>query len=117
MNGKDYVPAAGALASAALIASCCLGPVLFLAFGISIGALGGLSALEPYRPLFIAAGFGSWGYGFLRLYRPRPGTAASDPCGPGCERPSRWARRLLWVGLAILVLATVLPNVASYYVG
>ena len=87
---RGRLAAAGTLASAGLVASHCLGPVLFLIFGTTFGALSALSALEHYRPCFIAAGFGFWGYG---VYQGR-------------------SRTLLWVGLAALLLAIALPRLA-----
>ena len=53
-RAQDHLGPIGALVSAALVASCCLGPVLFLLFGASIGALSTLGTLEPYRPHFVA---------------------------------------------------------------
>ncbi len=117
MAGKDHIATAGTLASAALIASCCVGPVLFLVFGTTIGALSSLGVLEPYRAYFIAIGFGFWGYGFYRLYLRRPVAADGANCVEACERPSSRARALLWVGFTILLLAIGLPRLALYYAG
>ncbi len=117
MEGKDHIATAGTLASAALIASCCVGPVLFLVFGTTIGVLSSLSVLEPYRAYFIAVGCGFWGYGFYRLYLRKPVAADGADCAEACERPSSRARALLWVGFAILLLAIALPRLALYYAG
>lgn len=115
MSTKDHIVTAGTLASAALVASCCLSPVLFLLFGTTIGALGSLSVLEPYRAYFMTAGFGFWGYGFYRLYVRNP--AGRDGVACACEQPSRGARALLWVMLGVLVLAIVYPRLAIDYAG
>lgn len=117
MTDKDHIATAGTLGSAALIASCCLGPVLFLVFGTTIGALGALSVLEPYRAYFIATGLGFWAYGFHRLYLRKPRAAGGADCTEACERPSSRARALLWVAFAILLLAIALPHLALYYAG
>ncbi len=117
MASKDHLATAGTLASAALIASCCVGPVLFLVFGTTIGALSSLSILEPYRAYFMSAGFGFWGYGFYRLYIRKPVTLGGAACAQACERPSSRARALLWVGFAVLLLAIALPRLALYYAG
>lgn len=117
MAGRDHIAAAGTLASAALIGSCCIGPLLFLVFGTTIGALGSLGVLEPYRAYFMAAGFGFWGYGFYRLYLRRPTSPRGETCLEACERPSSRARALLWASLVVLVLAAALPRLALYYAG
>ena len=115
MDRKERLATLGTLVSAALVASCCLSPVLFLLFGTTIGMLGSLSVLEPYRVYFVMAGFGFWGYGFYRLYVRNPAGRAGVACA--CERPSRGARALLWVMLGVLVLAIVYPRLAVYYAG
>lgn len=43
---------AGALA-AILASACCLGPLILLTLGVSGAWIGNLTALEPYRPIFI----------------------------------------------------------------
>ena len=116
MGGGGRLAAVGVLASAAVVASHCLGAVLFVAFGTTLGALGAVRALEPYRPLFIAAGFGFWGYGFHHLYfRPAAGTDGGARVAP-CESMGK-ARAFLWVSLCVLLVAIMLPTFASHVVG
>ena len=43
---------AGGMVSALLAGSCCLGPLLFLLFGVSAGSLSFLQVFAPYRTLF-----------------------------------------------------------------
>jgi mercuric ion transport protein len=50
-RGALYV---GGLA-AILASTCCLGPLVLLMLGVSGAWIGNLTALEPYRPLFIVA--------------------------------------------------------------
>ena len=45
---------AGGLA-AILASTCCLGPLVLLLLGFSGAWIGNLTALEPYRPMFVAA--------------------------------------------------------------
>lgn len=116
-TGTDHIATAGTLASAALIASCCVGPAIFLVFGTTIGALSSLGVLEPYRAWFVAVGCGFWGYGFYGLYLRSPVAADGTDCAEACERPSSTARVLLWVSLCILLLAIALPRLALYYAG
>ncbi len=112
--GEGWVAAGGTLASAVLVASHCLAPVIFLLFGTTVGALSALNALQPYRPWFIAAGFGFWGYGVYRLYfRSRAGNDGAV-CASGYGSASAWTRTLLWVGLGVLLVAIVLPKLALY---
>ncbi|MDQ3555249.1 MAG: mercuric transporter MerT family protein [Gemmatimonadota bacterium] len=79
---------------------CCIGPILFVTFGIGAG-LG--STFEPLRPLFTAVMVLGLGFGLYTVY----GRRAED-CGPGqaCERP-RDRRRdqiVLWSATVLAVL-------------
>ena len=116
-KAQDHLGSVGALLSAALVASCCLGPVLFLLFGASIGALSALGALEPYRPYFITAALGFWGYGFYRLYLRRPVTGGAECATGACARPCSGARVLLWIALVVLVLSITYPSLAVRWLG
>lgn len=56
--GNELKTSRGALAAgglAAILAStCCLGPLVLVALGVSGAWIGNLTALEPYRPVFPA---------------------------------------------------------------
>lgn len=105
---------AGGLLAAFLASICCIGPFVFAALGVGVGATGFLAgtagvlkALLPYRPLFIGLTAVLLGIGFYLAYRkPRAVEAACQACVPASgTRPNRL---LLWIvaGLAVaLVLA------------
>ena len=105
---------AGGLLAAFLASICCIGPVVFAALGVGVGATGFLAgtagflkALLPYRPLFIGLTTVFLGVGFYVAYRrPMVGGASCQACvSTSGFRPNRW---LLWIiaGLAVaLVLA------------
>lgn len=108
------VSTTGGLLAAFLASICCIGPVVFAALGVGVGATGflantagGLKALLPYRPLFIGLTAVLLGVGFYLAYRkPTLGEASCQACVPVSGfRPNRW---LLWIiaGLAVaLILA------------
>jgi hypothetical protein len=105
---------AGGLLVAFLASICCIGPIVFAALGVGVGATGFLAgtagflkALLPYRPLFIGLTAVFLGVGFYVAYRrPMVGDASCQACvSTSGVRPNRW---LLWIiaGLAVaLVLA------------
>jgi mercuric ion transport protein len=61
----------GALGTALVFATGCLGTKALVFLGISSGALSGLSALEPYRPLLLAVGAAALAVGLWRIVRRR----------------------------------------------
>lgn len=108
------VSTTGGLLAAFLASICCIGPVVFAALGVGVGATGLLAntagvlkALLPYRPVFIGVTAVLLGVGFYVAYRkPTVGEASCQACVPASGvRPNRW---LLWIiaGLAVaLILA------------
>lgn len=62
---------------------CCVGPLLLLALGIGGAWIGNLTALEPYRPIFLGLTLLFLGLAFHELsLRPRaclPGTPCAAP--------------------------------------
>ena len=111
---RETLATGGVLGLSVLIGSCCLGPALFLLFGVSAGALGSLSVFEPFRPYLIAAGGLLLVYAGYRVLRPLPAGAEvaceGDACAP--DAPSRrLSRRLFWVASLLYVVAVAYPTV------
>ena len=102
------VAAAGTLVAAGLVAACCLGPTLFVLFGVTIASLGTLGVLEPYRCFLLLAGLGCWAVAYRQRRR-----ATADCPGESCGTPA--SRRVsgvaLWGSLAALVTAAIYPYV------
>lgn len=105
---RGRLAAAGTLVAAGLVAACCLGPTLFLVFGLSIASLGILGALEPYRWLFLLAGFASWAVAY-RERRRALAACAAEACGTPASR--RLSGVALWGSLAVLIAAAAYPYV------
>ena len=71
-NGCDRRRASGGALGAALVfVTGCLGTKVLLFLGISSGALSGLTALEPYRPLLLVLGGAVFAVGLWRIVRRR----------------------------------------------
>lgn len=109
----------GGLVAAFFASICCIGPVVFAALGVGIGATGFLAgtagflkALLPYRPVFIGLTMLLLGISFYQAYRrPKSVCAPGEVCASGATNGAH--RTLLWV-LAVLVLVLIL---APYWLG
>jgi len=101
---KERLAAGGAIGVSFLIASCCIAPAIFLLFGVSVGALGALSALEPYRPIFMVAGGMALVYAGGWIFRPARRGQPAD-CEDGACAPAGPARRRTRMLFAIAVVA------------
>ncbi len=97
---------AGALA-AILASTCCLGPLVLIVLGFSGAWIGNLTALEPYRPLFIVVALVAMYFAWRRIYRPaqdcRPGEACAIP------QVRSTYKLIFWVVAALVVVALGFP--------
>ena len=103
--------------SAALLASvCCIGPLVFAALGVGIGATGFLAGaagfltgLLPYRPAFIGLTILLLGIGLYRTYG-KPQSAVSAPgvdCAPGTR--SGMNRAWFWLTATFAMVLILMP--------
>src|SRR3990167_786988 len=103
---------AGGLA-AILASTCCLGPLLLVALGFSGAWIGNLTALEPYRPLFIGAALVALFFAWRRIFRP------AQVCKPGevCAIPQVQAtyRLIFWVVSVLVLVALGFPYVVPFF--
>ena len=80
---------------------CCAGPLVVLMLGIGGSWVSGLTAMEPYQPIFIVIVALAFGWSGWQLHRPvevcEPGTACADP------KLSRRRKIIFW-GSAIVAL-------------
>ena len=92
---------------------CCVLPLVLLALGISGAWIGNLTALEPYRPIFIGLTLLFLGLAFRTLYLvPQvcaPGTPCADPT------TSRRQRLIFWVVAVMLLGLLAVPSLAPLF--
>jgi len=84
----------------ALAGVCCIGPVVALVTGGTMGSLGFFMVLDPYRPWFLGAGFLMLSYSFFRLYV-RTGNCECD----ADIRTRRRSRTFFWVVASFYTVA------------
>lgn len=109
--------ARGALAAggfaAILASSCCLGPLLLVTLGFSGAWIGNFTALEPYRPIFIASALIALFFSWRRIFRP------VNDCKPGevCAIPQvRSSYKLIfWIVAALVVVALAFPYLLPFF--
>ena len=103
---------AGALAALGATA-CCLGPLLLVSLGIGGVWVGGLGALEPFRPIFIGVAALFFGVAFHRLY------IVPRRCAPGeaCALPATLVRQKIafWILLIIAAAMLLFPLYAHWF--
>ncbi len=75
--------------------ACCIGPLLLLSLGIGGAWIGHLTALEPYRPVFIVLTVLFLGLAFRKLYFVPQNCDSEDNCV--ADRTRNVQRILFWI--------------------
>lgn len=93
--------------------ACCVGPLLLLSLGIGGAWVVHLTALEPYRPVFIALTVLFLGATFWKLYLVPQTCAVGDTCI--ADRARKVQRILFWALLPILFALVVSPWILPFF--
>lgn len=108
---RQRLVAAGGILGALAASSCCIVPLILFSLGIGGAWIGNLTALAPYKPLFVAGTVGILGYGFYLVYW-KARRACAD--GAACARPvpSRFVQLALWTATVLVAAAFAFDYVA-----
>ncbi len=84
---------------------CCVLPLVLVMLGVGGSWMSSLTAMAPYRPLFIGLSGLFLGLAFYRLYLKPKACAPGEPCAD--PRVRRRQRLVFWIvaGLALGLLA------------
>jgi len=101
---------------AAFFASlCCIGPVVFAALGVGVGATGVLAstagflkAFVPYRPFFIVVAVAAIGTGFYLVYR-KPKIACNSESHCTVSQTRSKPVVLLWIATVLTLFFVLSP--------
>lgn len=86
---------------------CCIGPFVLLMLGVGGAWIGNLTALEPYRPIFIGVTLVFLGLAFRKLYLVPEVCEAGKPCASPVMRRNQ--RLIFWVVTVILAALITFP--------
>lgn len=110
-NGRGAL-AAGGLA-AVLASACCLGPLVLIALGFSGAWIGNLTALEPYRPIFIGVALVALYFAWRRIFRPVQACQPGDVCA--VPQAARAYKLIFWIAAALVLVALAFPYVLPLF--
>lgn len=99
--------------TAILASTCCLGPLVLVAIGFSGAWIGYLTALEPYRPLFIAVAVVSLSIAWKRIFRPERTCEPGDVCA--IPRVRATYKFIFWVVASLVLVAVAFPFALPYF--
>lgn len=117
MLEKFNLPLAGGFLAGIAASLCCAGPLILLSLGIGGAWVSNLTALEPYRPLFIVLAIFALLIAYFQLYLP----AAESCCDEdkACAEPStlRLYKRLFWCVVVVVLAAIASPYLIAFIYG
>lgn len=100
--------------SAAILAwTCCLGPLVLVALGVSGAWIGNLTALEPYRPIFIGVALVALFFAYRRIFRPRKACTPLEICSVPQVRAAY--KIIFWIVAALVGIALAFPYVLPLF--
>jgi len=99
--------------AAILASTCCLGPLVLVALGLSGAWIGNLTRLEPYRPFFIAGALVALFFAGRRIFRPAQACQPGEVCA--VPRTRRVYKTIFWIVSALVLVALVYPYVAQFF--
>ncbi|TAM90824.1 MAG: mercury transporter MerT [Candidimonas sp.] len=92
---------------------CCVLPLVLLALGIGGAWVSDLTAMEPYRPIFVGLTLLLLAFALFRLYR-RPRACLLGGCGSIGRAPRR-ERIIIWIVVVLLLALLAAPDLAAYF--
>lgn len=101
---KARMIAAGGILGAIAASTCCIVPLILFSLGVSGAWIGNLTALEPYKPFFIAMTVGFLAYGYWMVYRKPKACAEGETCAR--PLPNKLVKSALWGSTFLVILAT-----------
>lgn len=99
--------------AAILASTCCLGPLVLVALGLSGAWIGNLTLLEPYRPFFIIGALVALFFAGRRIFWPAQACEPGEVCA--VPRTRRLYKILFVIASALVVVALIYPYVAKFF--
>jgi len=113
----SYQTGSGALfvggLAAILASTCCLGPLVLVALGLSGAWIGNLTLLEPYRPIFIAGALVALFFAGRRIFRPAQACQLGEVCA--VPRTRRIYKIVFGIVSVLVLVALIFPYVAKFF--
>ena len=106
-------PLFGGGLAAMLASACCLGPLLLVSLGLSGAWIGNLTALEPYRPIFIGAALVAMFFAWKKIFRPAQACQPGEVCAIAQVRTTY--KFIFWMVALLVLVALVSPYILPLF--
>ena len=116
---KARMIAAGGILGAVAASSCCIVPLILFSLGVSGAWVGNLTALAPYKPVFITITMGFLAYGYWMVYRKPKACVDGEVCAR--PLPNKLVKSALWGSTFLIIVALfwnwIAPIIAPILLG
>ncbi len=99
--------------AAILASACCLGPLLLVTLGFSGAWIGNLTALGPYRPIFIGTALLSMFFAWRLIYRPDAECKPGEVCAT--LQVNATYKLIFWVVALLVLVALGFPYILPLF--
>ena len=108
-------PLFGGAAAVIGASACCLGPLVLVSLGVSGAWIANLTALEPYRPIFIGLAVLFLAFAYRQIYRRAPPDACEPASLCASPRTERLYKTLFWSVTVLALAALAFPYFIPYF--
>jgi mercuric ion transport protein len=98
--------------AAILASTCCLGPLVLVALGLSGAWIENLTLLEPYRPFFISGALVALFFAGRRIFRPPQACQTCELCT--VPRTRRIYKIVFGIVSVLVLVALIFPYMAKF---
>ena len=105
----------GGVVAGIAASACCIGPLVLLMLGVSGTWIGNLTALEPYRPVFISASLLFVVFAYREIYLKNDDECCDEGAVCAVPRNQRMYRMFFWAVVVMIVLAFISPYFAPLF--
>jgi len=102
----------GSIITGIAASTCCLGPFILLTLGVSGSWIGNLSAMEPYRPIFIGITLLFLGLTYRKLFLIPQACDVDKPCAQPANL--RKQRIIFWIVSVFVLVVMTFPWYGPY---
>lgn len=107
MSEKLTIPLVSSLLAGIAASLCCAGPLVLLLLGIGGAWVSNLTAVEPYRPIFIAIALVGLAFAYVQLYKSPDNQQCEEDKACAKTPVQKFYKNLFW-GVAVIVGMSVL---------
>lgn len=115
MKKNASIPLIGGIVAGIAASACCIGPLVLLMLGIGGSWISNLTALEPYRPVFVILSFIFAGFAYRSIYMKKDDECCEEGTICAIPRNQRMYKIFFWFVVMFILFAFLSPYFAPLF--